>query len=153
MLYCNVVSQLDRTIYPRLLNWSFTEFSDSATIVDDETQSPRNEIKGRWDARTRFSRTYEIATVAQTRRIRDALCGGSKGVISISRYALRGPRSPKHSIDPGSTHLSLEERAEGFHFREAVTCRGRYLALLSHAPRAVPFLSLPLRFPLALMSS
>lgn len=44
-------------------------------------------------------------------------------------------RFPRHSIDPGSTHLSLEKRAEGFHFREAVTCRGRYLALLPRTPR------------------
>lgn len=48
--------------------------------------------------------------------------------ISILRYTLGELRSPKHSIDPGSTHLSLGERAEGLHFREAVTSRGRYLA-------------------------
>lgn len=71
--------------------------------------------------------------------------------ISIPRYTIGGPRLPKHSIDPGSTHLSLGEHAEGLHFREAVTSRGRYLAP-SYTP-ALLLLPLPLRFPLALMSS
>jgi len=48
--------------------------------------------------------------------------------ISIPRYTLGGPRSSKHSIDPGSTHLSLGEHADVLHFGEAVTSRGRYLA-------------------------
>jgi len=57
------------------------------------------------------------------------------GTISISRYAPGEARSPEHSIDPSSTHLSLGERAEGLHFREAVTSRGRYLApSLLHCP-------------------
>jgi len=95
-----------------------------------------------------------LTTAAQSRRRGRRVFG----TISISRYAPGEARSPEHSIDPSSTHLSLGERAEGLHFREPVTSRGRYPALpLLHLSLA-PFLVLALHrylrdSRLALMSS
>lgn len=141
MLFHNWVA-----IYP--LNWSFLD----SLILQQLLTMKRAVTAEREEGKMRCS--DESLADTELRRSLQAIEGTRFGeVISISRYALGGPRSPKHSIDPGSTHLSLEERAEGFYFREAVTCRGRYLALLFHTRRPIPFLSLPLRFPLALMSS
>lgn len=86
------------------------------------------------------TRERELRMIVRSRRREHVL-----GMISICRYASHGEaRSPEHSIDPGSTHLSLGERVEGLHFREAVTSRGRYPALtLLHCPFPPPSLCSP----------